>query len=371
MVVLRSVTLALIVVGGVVFHPSAMRVSLADDDAIRNLRDARAQVVSILPIGRRAARTPRTAAGRTEAPEGSGVIVRFADGTVRVVTAAHVVAGARDLRVRTADGSISPAWIVAQDRQTDIALIATQFLERPSGFTLAPAPVEIGDRVCAIGNAFGLDLSVTCGVVSARGRAGVGFNAIEDFVQTDAPVNPGASGGALVTQDGRLVGILSAIFTKQSDANIGVNFAVSTALTRRVVTELHMNGRYARALSGLQLGRAIGRLGTGQMAARVVRVRAGSPGALAGLRPGDAIYGAGGDRVRKPADFRRVMNLTPPPFALPLKVMRGTRKLSPVLQIRATDVAQPRAPEQVGGQVGAQTDSAPADPQARETPPKE
>ncbi|MEO0618034.1 MAG: PDZ domain-containing protein, partial [Pseudomonadota bacterium] len=110
----------------------------------------------------------------------------------------------------------------------------------------------------------------------------------------------------------------------------------------RITKEIVMKGRVTRVLSGLQLGRAVGRLGTGRMAARVVRVRANSPGALAGLKPGDAIYSAGGHRVRKPADFRNAMNRQAPPFKLPLKVMRGTRKLSPVLDIPATDWSIPR-----------------------------
>jgi len=110
---------------------------------------------------------------------------------------------------------------VCSEMNYDITLLTIGFSE---------SPPELGDPVCAIGNAFGLGLTVTCGVVSGLHKAGVGFNAIEDFVQTDAAVNPGASGGALVNRSGKLVGVLSAIFTKKSDANIGVNFAVSSSL---------------------------------------------------------------------------------------------------------------------------------------------
>ncbi len=286
-------------------------------------------VVSVLPEWPEGARN-------NEEPEGSGVVIR--DGTI-VITAWHVVSKTRSVRVRTRDGLIAAARIVGHDVATDLAVLSVE----PDAIGNAP-PLELsrgrvvpGQPVCAVGNAFGLDISVTCGVVSGIHRAGVGFNRVEDFIQTDAAVNPGASGGALVTRDGRLIGILSAIFTKQSDANIGVNFAVSAALARRIVEDIVMKGRVMRVLSGLQLGRAVGRLGTGRMAARVVRVRPGSPGAAAGLKPGDAIYRAGGRRIRKPADFRSVMDRTAPPFALPLKVMRGARKMSPVLQIPATD----------------------------------
>jgi len=96
--------------------------------------------------------------------------------------------------------------------------------------TLAETRPDTGAPVCALSNAFGLGIGITCGVVSANRRTGVGFNHTEDFIQTDASVNPGSSGGALVDLEGKLVGLLSAIFTKDSDSDIGVNFAVSTEL---------------------------------------------------------------------------------------------------------------------------------------------
>jgi S1-C subfamily serine protease len=161
-------------------------------------------------------------------PEGSGVVV--GDGT-RVVTADHVLGPGRRLvrvMVRDSDGVIHPARVLARNRLADIAVLA---LDTPlAAAAWRAGPVGPGLPVCAIGNAFGLGLSVTCGRVSATHRAGIGFNAVEDFIQTDAAVNPGMSGGALVDEDGALVGMLSAIFTKQSDANIGVNFAVHLGL---------------------------------------------------------------------------------------------------------------------------------------------
>src|SRR5690606_40595555 len=131
------------------------------------------------------------------------------------------------ISVRLPDGHHVPAEVVGRDAATDLALLRVE-AELPP-LPLAPDPA-LGAPVCAVGNQFGLDLSVTCGVVSALHRAGTGFNPVEDFVQTDAVVNPGASGGALVDGEGRLVGLLSAIFTMESDANIGVNFAASAAL---------------------------------------------------------------------------------------------------------------------------------------------
>ena len=160
---------------------------------------------------------------------------------------------------------------------------------------------------CAIGNAFGLGLSLTCGLVSAVHRTGTGFNPVEDFVQTDAAVNPGSSGGALVNKSGRLIGVLSAIFTKSADANIGVNFAVSTALARRVATDLRDGKKVQWSFGGAGLGAIPQRGGLGRLGAEVLRVRPGSAAEKAGLLPGDIIRHVDKRRIRKPRDFRSAM----------------------------------------------------------------
>lgn len=168
---------------------------------------------------------PGFGAPKGTAPEGSGVVI-LEPGLI--ATAAHVVARATSVTIRDSEGNRVDAEIVAIDVPADIALLRTDTKLVP--LTIAPQRPPTGAHVCAIGNAFGLDLSITCGIISARARSGIGFNPIEDFIQTDAAVNPGASGGALVDEDGRLVGLVSAIFTKQSDANAGVNFAISADL---------------------------------------------------------------------------------------------------------------------------------------------
>lgn len=164
------------------------------------------------------------------APEGTGVAI-LEPGLI--VTAAHVVTRATEVAVRDHQGQRVEAEILAVDPASDLALLKVELPTRP--ITIAAERPATGAHVCAIANAFGLDLSITCGIVSANARSGIGFNPIEDFIQTDAAVNPGASGGALVDEDGQLVGLLSAIFTKESDANAGVNFAVSTELLLRRV----------------------------------------------------------------------------------------------------------------------------------------
>lgn len=278
--------------------------------AAQSLERALRSVVSVLPDWPPDAR-------RNEEPEGSGVAML--DGRT-IVTAAHVVERARSIRVRTASGEILEARFEARDRATDIAILS---LDK----ALEPMPVgagapALGEPVCAIGNAFGLGLSVTCGVVSGVHRAGVGFNPVEDFVQTDAAVNPGASGGALVTKDGKFVGLLSAIFTKTSDANIGVNFAVSAGLVAHVARKLKETGRVVRPMSGMRLAPAPDKGATGRLSARVIMVRAGSAAERAGVRLGDLIVTAGGRRIRKPADFVSVMSGLAPAATLDIVVVR-------------------------------------------------
>lgn len=203
------------------------------DHAEKAWRVASPSVVTVEPTWPGYKR-PGFGAPKGTAPEGSGVVI-LEPGLI--ATAAHVVARATSVTIRDAAGNRVDAEIVAIDVPADIALLRTNTKLVP--LTIAPERPPTGAHVCAIGNAFGLDLSITCGIVSARARSGIGFNPIEDFIQTDAAVNPGASGGALVDEDGRLVGLVSAIFTKQSDANAGVNFAISAdLLMTRVQTML-------------------------------------------------------------------------------------------------------------------------------------
>lgn len=273
----------------------ALAVLLAACDSADPVEQAMRSVVSVIPQWPPDIR-------RTEEPEGSGVIVL--DGRT-VLTAAHIVNKALSVQVRTSGGEILDARIEGRDTVTDLALLSIP--------TSLPAIVfeeddpELGDRVCAIGNSFGLGLSVTCGVVSGVHRAGIGFNPVEDFVQTDAAVNPGASGGALVSDNGEFVGLLSAIFTKRSDANIGVNFAVSAKLAGRVARELAEQGSVALQTSGMRLVQTPAKGETGKLGARVASLQPGSLAEKAGIKPGDIIIRAGGRRIRKPPDFVSVM----------------------------------------------------------------
>lgn len=260
-------------------------------------------VVSVLPVWPGHQQGGQGGAPGT-VPEGSGVVVRPG----LVVTAFHVVEPAERIDVRLSDGRVLPARLVAGDDASDIALLAVDSELRP--IEMGPEP-DLAQPACAIGNAFGLGLSVTCGVVSATGVTNAGFNAVEDFIQTDAAANPGSSGGALVDRDGRLIGMVSAIFASRADTNIGVNFAVSTKLLLRVADALRAEGRVSYLSPGWQLGFA-DRSQLAEVAAPVVRsVRPGGTAEIAGILAGDLVLEIGGRRTQDPRDANTALALFP------------------------------------------------------------
>jgi len=267
-------------------------------------------VVSVLPVW--PGRPPDLAE-----PEGSGVVV--ADGR-RIITADHVIRDARIIHIRTFDGRIIAARLAGRDARTDLAVLEIDTVLAPLAFDGDP---PLGARVCALGNMFGLGLSVSCGTVSALRRTAVGFNEIEDFVQTDAVVNPGASGGALINEGGGLVGVLSAIYTKQTDANIGVNFAVSAPLAQKVLEQIMARGEVRWRLGGATLMGVPARGETGRQAARIVALAAEGPEQAAGLQPGDVMLSAGGRQIRGPEDYASALARAVPGARIPVTFERN------------------------------------------------
>lgn len=277
-------------------------------------------VVSLLPHwpGRPAGGTFTLPPG--VAPEASAVAI--APGGF-LATAYHVIAPAEAIDVRLSDGRITSAEVVGTDEATDIALLKID-VDLPVPLVVDALEVELGDPVCAVGNAFGLGLSVTCGVISALRRTNAGFNAIEDFIQTDAAVNPGMSGGALVDEEGRLVGLLSAIFASGADTNAGVNFAVSTGLLRRVVMDLQEHGAVHRSQGGLQVRDQTPEEQKTAVGAIVRRVTAGGPAETAGLQAEDLIVEVAGRPIRSASDVNSALQLHRPGDSLYLTYRRGT-----------------------------------------------
>lgn len=253
------------------------------------IADVMAGTVTVLP------QVPRRARNDAE-PEGTAFAV--GDGRT-LVTADHVLGDAKRVLVRLADGSVSDARIVMRDRETDLALLSIN-KELPA-LEFADS-ILLGEPVCAFGNAFGLGASLSCGVVSAVNRSGVGFNRIEDFIQTDAAINPGMSGAPLITIAGKIAGTVSAIFTKGRDGDLGVNFAVSAALTRAVLDDI-ADGRIDRRKQGLLLRAEPPPGKTGMAGGRIMRIEPGSSEAQSDLAEGDLVMSINGRAVFSHADY--------------------------------------------------------------------
>jgi serine protease Do/serine protease DegQ len=241
---------------------------------------------------------------------GSGVIVDAKEGLV--LTNAHVIADAEEIRVRLSDDREVEAELVGSDPDSDVAvlridadnLVAVEMGDSDS--------LEVGDFVVAIGNPFGLRQTVTSGIVSALGRSGLG-NRYENFIQTDASINRGNSGGALVDLAGRLVGINTAIIST-SGGSVGIGFAIPTKLALSVMEQLVEHGSVKRGMLGVigqdltpELAEAFGLdKGRGAVVAEVLEDSAASK---AGLEPGDVIVEIDGDDIRNFDALRNAIGL--------------------------------------------------------------
>ncbi|HEY5642344.1 MAG TPA: trypsin-like peptidase domain-containing protein [Woeseiaceae bacterium] len=218
-----------------------------------------------------------------------------------LVTNFHVVADATEIRVQLSDGRLTEPEIIGLDAETDLALLRLDLGEVPAIHLGSSASLRIGDVVLAIGNPYGLTTSVTQGIVSATGRGLLNLVTFENFIQTDAAINAGNSGGALVNSRGELVGINTAVLA-QDPGTEGIGFAIPVDLVRGVVEQIRQHGRVIRGYMGLlpddltNAERAA--LGIeGGVGILLVEVYEGGPAAKAGLKEGDVILAMNGEPV--------------------------------------------------------------------------
>jgi len=267
---------------------------------------------------------------RQEQALGSGVIVSE-DGYL--LTNNHVVEGADEIKVALADEkTVLEAKVVGADPQTDIAVLKVDGKKLPAIAITDSDNVEVGDFVMAIGNPFGVGQTVTSGIVSGKGRGGMGIVDYEDFIQTDASINPGNSGGALVDAEGRLVGINTAILSR-SGGNQGVGFAVPINLARYVMERLITDGKVSRGYLGLMIQPVTQALAKefklkDQAGALVGEVTPKSPAEEAGLKDGDVIVEFNGKKVSDSRHLRLMAAQTSPGTKVTVKAIREGKEQS-------------------------------------------
>ena len=259
---------------------------------------------------------------------GSGVIVST-DGYI--LTNHHVVDGAEDIRVELNDGRTLSAKVIGSDPPSDLAVLKVE----AAGLPVLPLGdsdrARVGDMVLAVGNPLGIGQTVTSGIISAKGRqTGLGDGSFEDFIQTDAAINRGNSGGALVNTQGELVGINSQIFSP-TGGNIGIGFAIPANMAKDVMEQLTRTGRVRRGMLGVTIqpvtSDLASSLGLAQVRGAIVSsVQAGSPAERAGVRQGDVITAFNGSPVSDSNSLRNLVARSQPGSEATLTVSRDNRE---------------------------------------------
>ncbi len=293
---------------------------------------------------------------RIPAGIGSGVAIS-ANGFI--LTNNHVIADPRrgnvadEILVRLNDGRELPARVVGRDPRTDVAVLKVEAENLPFLRMAQSDDLQVGDIVFAIGNPLGIGLTITNGIVSATGRSNLsilGEDAFEDFIQTDASINQGNSGGALIDAEGRLVGINTAILSR-TGGNIGIGFAIPSTLARNIALALIRTGEIRRGVMGIQVNDLTADLAeafgvTSLNGALVETVTPGLPADKAGIRNGDIITAINGQTVRNASALRVAISQLPVGVAMEIALIRDSKPM--VVQAELMEPADARSIVQAG-----------------------
>ncbi len=284
---------------------------------------------------------------RVEGSLGSGVLV---DGSGHIITNHHVVQGADEIRVQLADGRIAMPEIVGMDPDTDLAILRVPIKDPPVMPMGRSDELRAGDVVLAIGNPFGLSQTVTQGIVSATGRGRLGVTDFEDFIQTDAAINFGNSGGALINTQGELIGINTAVLAQNLGTD-GISFAIPVNMVRGVMDQIIAHGRVRRGWLGVEseeVPRATAAaLGIDPPAAlRISNVTPRGPAELVGLQRDDLVTHLNGQPILSAQEALNRVAAMAPGSSLNIQARRGAQRLT----FNATlEERPPRSARQAGG----------------------
>src|SRR6185503_9984064 len=248
-----------------------------------------------------------------------------------------------------------PARLVGSDPDTDLAVLRVDEKGLPAAKLGDSTKVEAGDWVVAVGNPYGLDHTVTAGIVSAKGRTGVGIATYEDLIQTDAAINPGNSGGPLVDLDGNVIGINTAIRSAGGGSD-GIGFAVPSATVKSVLPKLLAGGHVTRGWLGVSIQRLTPELARSfgaktAQGALISAVMDGEPAAKAGLQPGDIVVSVNGDPIAGPTELSEKIAALDPGTSVRLSTIRDGKERMVELTLAERQAGTPSA-ESGGGEHG-------------------
>lgn len=278
---------------------------------------------------------------------GSGVIVDAEKGYV--LTNNHVIEGAEKIQIALQNGRRMSARLVGSDPATDLAVLQLQSTGGLKAAVLGDSSrLRIGEWVLAIGSPFGLDSTVTAGIISAKGRSEIGVADFEDFIQTDAAINPGNSGGPLVNTQGELIGLNTAIATRTT-GYMGIGFAIPSNMAKKVMQELVSKGKVTRSLLGVYIGpidedlRQALKLSVQQQGILVMQVIPQTPAAEVGFQKYDVITTLNDQPVSQVSAFRNQIALTPPGRQMAIGILRNGKPLTlrPLLRENQGEAATP------------------------------
>jgi serine protease Do len=279
---------------------------------------------------------------------GSGFII---NPTGHIITNNHVVENATEIMVKLTDGREFTAKVIGRDPKTDLALLKVEATGLPTIALGDSSEIKVGEPVMAIGNPFGLEQTVTTGIVSATGRV-IGQGPYDDFVQTDASINPGNSGGPLINARGQAIAINAAIFS-QTGGSVGIGFAIPSNQAKTVVAQLAETGRVSRSYLGVSIQPLTQELAKGfglseAKGALVASVTEDSPAMKAGIKAGDVIVEYDGRKVGSSDELPKLVAVTPAGREVPVAVVRDGKTLR--LQAKVAALEEPD--QKVAGEAG-------------------